>query len=652
MADQSASAGNDSVVVQIAGDNSTVEIIRAGAKLALNRLHTRKADPTTPIELLRTDIRATNFVGRAEQCSQLAEWRASPQPIAVCCYTGPAGAGKTRLAIEACETAEAEGWIAGFAPSTELARFHATQNLVHWKLRKNALIVIDYAATSLAVLKSWFAALAPHCNGPRGTKLRILLLERQADPEEGWWADLNRRESEKQAGPADLIRKTALHALPALNQLEDRRTLLAETMRKAAPLLDPPAPVLSPPKPGEDTWFDSRLKDDRIVNEPLYLMMAGIHAARHGAPTALALNGIELAAEMAQIETARLEKFARNHGFADNGDTLKHLAACITLQNGCALPSLAALVEQEMAAQNLRAPFSAETVANHLCNFLPSTAGRIEPVRPDLIGESIVLPIIHGGRLRGDDARKAIVLRAYHREAAGTVDTLVRCAQDLAKGAADHPAVQFLSAIVEASENFGELIRIADFVPRYTLSLREFALGVDGQIVSVLRAVSGENPDEIKPLLANALNLSFLALRKSEIAKWGAQPWAEGLNAFDYTVKTDFEQLKQAGQNSPLMAEREGWIEHIGGSPRGPRPLGGRAGGRGGSGASLPRARRRPPGGLHAVFGDVRQQPGHLPESPRPPGRCAGGRGGSSASSPRACCRQFGRLHARSGGVP
>ena len=37
---------------------------RAGAAPRLNRLHTRKAKPTTPIELLRTDIRATTFVGR------------------------------------------------------------------------------------------------------------------------------------------------------------------------------------------------------------------------------------------------------------------------------------------------------------------------------------------------------------------------------------------------------------------------------------------------------------------------------------------------------------------------------------------------------------------------------------------------------------
>ena len=67
-----------------------------------------------------------------------------------------------------------------------------TQNLVHWALPQDARIVIDYAATSLSVLKDWFALLAPERNRQEGGKLRLLLLERQADPEEGWWAELTR----------------------------------------------------------------------------------------------------------------------------------------------------------------------------------------------------------------------------------------------------------------------------------------------------------------------------------------------------------------------------------------------------------------------------------------------------------------------------
>jgi len=128
---QSQTATEGATAVQFSGDNNTVRIVRAGAKLALNKLHRRKAEPKTTIELLRADIRATTLVGRETEIRALDQWRSAPQRIAVRCYVGEAGAGKTRLAIEACAAAEAAGWIAGFAPSAELARFHATQNLVH-----------------------------------------------------------------------------------------------------------------------------------------------------------------------------------------------------------------------------------------------------------------------------------------------------------------------------------------------------------------------------------------------------------------------------------------------------------------------------------------------------------------------------------------
>jgi len=179
MADQLQSVtAPDAVAVQIAGDNDTVTIITGGARFALAKVHARRAAATTPIELLRSDIRATTLVGRAADCAALAAWRDAPRPIGVRCITGAAGAGKTRLAIEACAAAEAAGWAAGFAPSGELTRFHATQNLVHWALPQDALIVVDYAATSLAVLREWFALLAPERDTRTGGRLRILLLER------------------------------------------------------------------------------------------------------------------------------------------------------------------------------------------------------------------------------------------------------------------------------------------------------------------------------------------------------------------------------------------------------------------------------------------------------------------------------------------
>ena len=277
-----------------------------------------------------------------------------------------------------------------------------------------------------------------------------------------------------------------------------------------------------PPSPGEDRWFDDRLADDRVDNEPLYLMMAGVHAARHGAPTALALDRVELAREIATIETARLEKFARARGFSDGGEVLKHLAATVTLQNGCALSSLVTLVNEEMAALGLNAPFSAKTVAERLCDYLPSRPDTLEPVRPDLIGESFLVKILSGGKLRGDQERREIVLRAYRRAGANTVDTLVRCAQDLANGSAEHHAVRWLRAIVEESDDIGDLFRVANGLPENTLSLREFAADVQSRITVVLQAVAHEDPDAFPPDLATLAQQPRQSAERSRAAGGGA----------------------------------------------------------------------------------------------------------------------------------
>jgi hypothetical protein len=62
------------------------------------------------------------------------------------CLTGQGGAGKTRLAIELCEWAEAAGWSAGFVLQDELAQHHRA---FEWRWSRKSLIVVDYGATAV-----------------------------------------------------------------------------------------------------------------------------------------------------------------------------------------------------------------------------------------------------------------------------------------------------------------------------------------------------------------------------------------------------------------------------------------------------------------------------------------------------------------------
>ena len=118
-----------------------------------------------PAEPLMTELRATDLVGRAEELAPLKLWlglRRERRDIAVHCLTGQAGAGKTRLAIELCEWAEQQGWSAGFVRQEELERFHQSHHPSEWRWQRPTLVVMDYAAASVRVLRagwrSWRAA--------------------------------------------------------------------------------------------------------------------------------------------------------------------------------------------------------------------------------------------------------------------------------------------------------------------------------------------------------------------------------------------------------------------------------------------------------------------------------------------------------------
>ena len=115
--------GERGIGVQVSGDGNTIIVHAGAAELVLTRKHARKATPTTELQLLRVDLRATTLVGRDEDLAALQAWLASDRPVSVRCVTGRAGVGKTRLAVELCERAERDGWTAGFAHHSQFPKF-------------------------------------------------------------------------------------------------------------------------------------------------------------------------------------------------------------------------------------------------------------------------------------------------------------------------------------------------------------------------------------------------------------------------------------------------------------------------------------------------------------------------------------------------
>ena len=233
MTGQHMKIGDGSVAIQNQGDNVVISV--GSVSLWLLRRHRLKTVPTTERELLTTEARGTKLVGRDQALSDLQAWLDEPRPLpAVRCLTGRAGAGKTRLAIELCERAEASGWTAGFVTHTELQRFHGARSLQEWRWGGRTLIVVDYAAASTAILRAWLEELARRPPVTGEEPLRLLLLERHADRDFGWWPDLLRPGGLSGRGPDALAAPAEPIALPLLASAEDRRNLLVQVVTLAA----------------------------------------------------------------------------------------------------------------------------------------------------------------------------------------------------------------------------------------------------------------------------------------------------------------------------------------------------------------------------------------------------------------------------------
>ena len=184
-------AGHHNVAVQNSGDGNSFTItVGAETRLHVTRSHRLRAPISQPLHLLLAENAVAPLVGRDAVKAELDAWLDRAQPIAVRLVTGEAGSGKTRLALDLCERAEARGWHAGFVAADELARFHARTNVEAFTTDAPTLLVVDYAAAKSAILKRWLTALARIEQLPAAGKLRLLLLERHGARESGWWQQL------------------------------------------------------------------------------------------------------------------------------------------------------------------------------------------------------------------------------------------------------------------------------------------------------------------------------------------------------------------------------------------------------------------------------------------------------------------------------
>ena len=504
--------GDNSIGVQVMGENISVTVGK-GSQPVLIRPETRKARASTgsDLELLNAYRCSIPLVGRDDNLQSLKEWLASDKDIAVRTMIGRAGAGKTRLAIELITSLPEKDWNAGFITSEEVAAFPERVNLSKWTWQKPTLIVVDHAATLLDPLSRWLRELADHPKKEDAPRLRLLLLERQAKLDGGWYQSLFSG-GDSNAGVPSLFEPVKPLPVQALDLPEKRRAVLKATLREACG-----EEASAVPEPGENPEFDKRLQADQW-QDPLYLMMAALVATHTGVVEVLALGRRDLAFRVAGKELARIRKFSPKPNAAD---FLAHIAAYATLCGGLD-GHVVETVTEEMKELGVADPHGPKAVADRLVKALPGNPG-VAAIEPDIVGEAVTLSVLG----EYDDHGTATLVRAQRRAGPVVTGRVIHAAQDFCYDdpygrdtAAREEPLEWLRALIQEGQaiNLGLLLEIDAAMPYPTLALREPAAAVTELLLERLPQAM-EGLDETDFLAERSRILNNLAARLRELGQ-------------------------------------------------------------------------------------------------------------------------------------
>jgi hypothetical protein len=262
------------------------------------------------LELLVPEAGKLSLIGRKDLFAELQTWIDDEVDISVHALIGRAGVGKTRLALEFCLKIDSDpnakgGWLAGFLSPSELTPVVDTLATRDFVWQRPTLVVIDYAAQCHEALGRWLDRLVGR---ELDTKLRILLLDREAPEGFGWWRELTGSGLNTARERRDLFYAPRPSQLPDLSDLEERRALIKSALQGARGLRSIPPDGPEIPEAGEDPDFDRALAQPQFGN-PLALVMAGVIAFDHGAGAALALRHLAAARRLGRRELDRFAAF-------------------------------------------------------------------------------------------------------------------------------------------------------------------------------------------------------------------------------------------------------------------------------------------------------------------------------------------------------
>jgi tetratricopeptide (TPR) repeat protein len=557
MGDRSAHARDISRSVVVTGDGNTVALTfgDSGIVLPLRRRQFRPPDrrrrpapgePPRELDLLVPEAGKLPLIGRKDLLSELQAWIDDEVDISVHALIGRAGSGKTRLALEFCSKIDSDpnakdGYLAGFLSPIELSSVVEKLATRHFVWERPTLLVIDYAAQCHEALARWLDRLAGQ---KLDTKLRILLLDREAPEGFGWWRELTGSGLNTARERRDLFYAARPRQLPDLADLKERRDLMATALEGARDLRAMSSDSLKIPQADEDPDFDRALAQPQFGN-PLALVMAGVIALDHGARVALALRHLEAARGLGRRELDRFAALAQSRRISSNA--MCHIVAFNEFANGIPVAGLRKSVVEELAASQQSVDLDA--VLALLEQELPprtkseeATIGpRLATIQPDLIGEAAIIEAFTGERSRELEA-DTVVRRAYTLGREQTARILIRLLQDFAYAIEDETAPEpekatarrvmgWLLNLVQNIKDPEQLLPLVSALPGHTTVLREPAAELT-QRLAILCQQEAERTNEPLAWARTAALFNNLANRLRDLGRHG-----EALTAAEEAVR-------------------------------------------------------------------------------------------------------------------
>jgi tetratricopeptide (TPR) repeat protein len=410
--------------------------IRAGNLVQLPMKRTISSD-TPWSQLLRPSSEFIQLVGRVGELGRLRDWLNGELEFSWFVMSGTGGIGKTRLGLELAKEARGLGWIAGYSKDAQLNDFAIGLTGNRVCIWRPLLIVVDYAQMRVNSVGNLLSVVRSRMDLLRGVRVRLLLLEREANEDTGWLHEL-RRPSDGTAETdfrSDTFGGLLRLAPPQLTgtpessegtELAAARQILSDTARSWAAAFED----------GRLPYDDSELRDDLVSvltarhrGHPLALQLVALRACKDRT-----LEGTELLGEAGLLEEAA----------ARERDHIKRICG---QHSSNRVDALALVVERAIAAINLHGEVNSTNpkwrtnlqrsiehqgelfAIGEVVSVIKKCIGggdRLTPMAPDLVANAFTRSVL----ANASDQAHSILATAAEFEALHTWSSLVQLVAD------------------------------------------------------------------------------------------------------------------------------------------------------------------------------------------------------------------------------